>query len=87
MKHNATSRFWAAYSELPSDVRKRADKAYKLLKHDPDHPSLHFKKAGDLWSARIDINHRALAYRMRDGFTWVWIGSHAEYERLIKRRG
>lgn len=54
------------------------------MKTNPRHPSLHFKKVGELWSARIDDNYRALALEGADGFHWIWIGNHAEYDRLIK---
>ena len=60
-----------------------ADKSYELLKADPRHPSVHFKKLGDLWSARIGLYYRALAKEVDDGMLWFWIGTHAEYERLI----
>jgi hypothetical protein len=46
--------------------------------------SLQFKKIGQLWSARVGLHHRALAAEDGEGFIWVWIGTHAEYERLIK---
>jgi hypothetical protein len=39
---------------------------------------------GELWSTRIDDNYRALALESPDGFHWIWIGTHAEYDRLIK---
>ncbi len=58
------------------------DKGYELLKRDPRHPSLHFKKLGKFWSARVGMHHRALAVEVEDGFLWVWIGTHAEYDRL-----
>ena len=53
MKHVASARFWALYAELPAEVRTTADKNYALLKDNPQHPSLHFKKVGPLWSARV----------------------------------
>jgi len=28
-------------------------------------------------------NYRALAARRGDSFYWFWIGSHADYERLL----
>jgi hypothetical protein len=37
---------WRHYGELPLEVQKLADKNYRLLKSDPSHPSLHFKKVG-----------------------------------------
>jgi hypothetical protein len=54
-----------------------------LLKQNPYHPSLHFKKVGSYWSARIGGHHRALAVQASDGFIWFWIGTHAEYDKLI----
>jgi len=56
-----------------------------LLKEDPKHPSLHFKKIGKLWSARVGKNYRALAMEDNTGFIWVWIGNHSEYERLLNK--
>jgi hypothetical protein len=55
-----------------------------LLKQNPKHPSLHFKRVkDDLWSVRVGLTHRALATEGTDGFQWFWIGSHAEYDRLV----
>lgn len=67
---------------LPEEIQTLADKSYDLLKNDPRHPSLHFKKLGKFWSARVGLHHRALAVEVEDGMLWVWIGTHAEYDRL-----
>lgn len=83
MIHETTSSFWACYDDLPVEVRKLADKNFQLLKNDATHPSLQFKKVGKLWSARVGSDYRALATRIEGGFIWVWIGTHAEYDRLI----
>jgi hypothetical protein len=48
LKHFTSPKFWARYGALPTDVRALADKTYGFLKSDPRHPSLHFKKIGDL---------------------------------------
>ena len=61
MKHYASPKFWALYEALPSDIGELADKNYRLLKADSQHPSLHFKKVGELWSVRIGAHYRALA--------------------------
>jgi hypothetical protein len=82
--HRATGRFWRCYGQLPESVRGRADKAFSLLRENPRHPSLHFKETGTFWSARIDIAHRALAVADGPDFIWVWIGTHDEYDRLIR---
>ncbi len=55
MRHFASPAFWGAYEKLPEAVRKLADKNYALLKADPKHPSLHFKKVGCYWSVRIGL--------------------------------
>jgi hypothetical protein len=83
VKHFASPKFWAAYEALPPSVRKLADANYELLKRDPRHPSLQFKKAGRYWSVRIGLRYRALAADVDGGYLWFWIGSHAEYDKMI----
>jgi hypothetical protein len=85
MRHIKDPQFQPLYDALPAEVRALADKSFALLKQDPKHPSLHFKRVqGDLWSARIGRNYRALAIEGGDRFQWFWIGTHAEYNRLIR---
>jgi len=85
--HKATTRFWRLFDRLPENVRKKAERNFDLLKKDPLHPSLHFKKVGNFWSVRVGINHRALAIKDGQDFIWVWIGSHTEYEQMIREMG
>ena len=84
MKHFATPAFWEAYEKLPGAVRELADRNYALLKRDPYHPSLHFKKVGSFWSVRVGSRYRALANEVDSNILWFWIGSHADYDRLIR---
>jgi hypothetical protein len=63
VRSNATLRFWAAYRELPPEIRDLAQKAYRLFRDDPRHPSLHFKKVHDrdpIYAARVTLGYRAL---------------------------
>jgi hypothetical protein len=83
LKHTASTKFWALYEGLPPEVRATADKNYALLKADTRHPSLHFKRIGALWSVRVGDRYRALAHEVEDGFHWFWIGTHAEYDKLV----
>ncbi|MCR9293615.1 MAG: hypothetical protein NXI32_12905 [bacterium] len=53
MNHHATSAFWDCYQRLPASIQQLADKNYELLKRDPEHPSLHFKKVGSYRSVRV----------------------------------
>lgn len=57
MNHYASSRFWALYEALPAEVRELADKSYRLLRDDPRHPSLHFKRIGSVWSVRVGARY------------------------------
>jgi len=59
--HRTTRRFWRCYDALPLEIQMVADQSFALLQRNPRHPSLHFKKTGKLWSARVGIHHRALA--------------------------
>lgn len=88
MSHQANRRFWSFYDALSAETQARADKQFALLKLNPQHPSLRFKKIGErggeeIWSARVTLNYRALAIKRPYGFLWVWIGEHDAYGDLI----
>ncbi|MFB9948124.1 type II toxin-antitoxin system RelE/ParE family toxin [Rhizobium puerariae] len=83
MKHHAATSFWEAYNRLPRQIQKLADENFELIKQDPKHPSLHFKRIGRFWSARVGKSWRALAIQDGEDFVWFWIGSHADYDKLI----
>lgn len=84
MKHFTHPRFWDCYSRLPADVQRLADKNFELLKSNPQHPSLHFKRVGRFRSVRVGLDYRVLAVDGPEGPIWFWIGDHATYDRLIK---
>ena len=84
MAHITTPRFWAACEKLPARIRKLADRRYQLLKSNPEHHILHFKRVTDqLWSVRVGEGYRALGVEFSEGIAWFWIRAHDEYERLI----
>jgi len=83
-EHRALPDFWKCYNALPKETQRRADKQFALLAENPLHPSIHLKPVGELWSARVTDACRALAVREGNVFTWFWIGSHDEYEQLLK---
>ena len=83
MIHRAAPDFWNSYGALPASIQALADRAFALLKADPYHPSLHFKKADSLWSVRIGLHYRALGVEITDGVLWFWIGTHADYDRVV----
>jgi len=84
MKHFANPSFWECYRKLPSLIQQMADENFKLLKRNPRHPSLHLKKVNRYWSARVGIKHRAVAVEIDEGLVWFWIGTHTEYDKLIR---
>lgn len=85
--HRATLRFWNNFANLPPHIQKIAKENFKLLKEDPRHPSLHFKKIGKFWSVRIGLFYRALAIEKDADHVWVWIGTHDDYDKMIKKTG
>ena len=86
MKHRASPKFWRCYNGLPKEVRSLADKSYALLKTNPGHPSLHFKKISRFWSVRVGLYYRALAVESGEDLAWFWIGSHPEYDKLVAQK-
>lgn len=89
MKSSVTSNFRELLRALPNDVRKQARKSYHLFKSDPYHPSLQFKQISRRtrrYSVRIGLHYRALGLQVADDLiVWDWIGSHAEYDNLLKQ--
>lgn len=86
MKSKTTRRFRSALADLPREVQQRAHEAYQLFHENPSHPSLHFKKVHaklPAYSARITDGYRTVGILDGDVIVWFWIGSHAEYERLL----
>jgi plasmid maintenance system killer protein len=78
--------FWRAYDALDARVQEAARRAYRLFGENPEHPSLRFKKLGGyehVWSVRINEQFRAVGERKGDTVTWVWIGSHNDFENLF----
>jgi mRNA-degrading endonuclease RelE of RelBE toxin-antitoxin system len=88
LTHHAGSDFWRCYRKLPSEIRDLADRSYALLKANPSHPSLQFKPIGPYWAVRVGGHYRVLAVRddETNRLVWFWIGTHAQYDRMIARR-
>jgi len=40
---------------------------------------------GRFWSVRVGLYHRSLAVKHGDDMVWFWIGSHADYDKLVRR--
>jgi hypothetical protein len=85
LKHFASTKFWRHFDALPIEIQRQARNNYELLKQNPHHPSLQFKsvKNGAFLSVRVSLGYRALGIPVDQGVQWFWIGSHAEYDKLL----
>ncbi|HEY7349702.1 MAG TPA: hypothetical protein VH599_15405 [Ktedonobacterales bacterium] len=86
MKSKTTRRFRELLDALPQEAQQQAREAHRLFRANPS--SLHFKPLNSkhpLSSVRIGIHYHALAYRKPDHLLWFWIGTHAEYDKIIAR--
>jgi hypothetical protein len=87
MNSRTTRQFWRLHDALPVEVQDQAASAYELWRIDRAHPSLHFKKVNDrlsLWSVRVGRGHRAVGQWRGNTILWIWIGTHADYDKLLK---
>ena len=86
MTSKATRRFWKLYHELPEHIQRLAVKNYQFWRENSRHPSLDFKKLagqGERFSIRVGDHYRALGHKIGDGYEWVWIGTHEDYNKLL----
>ena len=88
MNSHTTEKFRKAFTEMPADVQKQARQAYRLFIENPYHPSLQFKHihpTRPIYSVRIGLDYRTIGVRDGDDIIWYWVGSHAEYDKLIRQ--
>jgi hypothetical protein len=88
MRSFAQESFWDAYRLLPGHAKRRARDSYRFFASNPNHPSLDFKRVSrrrPVYSARVSIDYRAVGVMDQGDIVWFWIGSHDEYDRLLKR--
>jgi hypothetical protein len=83
-----TDGFWKCYEHLPEGIKKLAKRAYVRFVDNPYTPSLHFKRIHStrpIFSVRITKNYRAVGIQKESEIIWFWIGSHADYDKLVKQ--
>jgi hypothetical protein len=88
VKSQLTDEFVALFARLPDSVQTQARKSYQLWKTNPSHPGLHFKSIHgreSIYSVRVGLGWRAVGLKEDDTISWFWIGSHADYDRLLKQ--
>ena len=88
MKSHLTDDFRKCFALLPNRIRRLAQKNYKIWKANPSHPSLEFKRVSQrlpVYSVRVGIGWRATGVCKDQTIVWFWIGSHAEYDKILKK--
>ena len=87
MKSRTTRQFRQLLAELPQPVRREARAAYRQFRDNPRHPGLQFKRVHQtlpVYSARVSSDYRAVGVLTGDTIVWFFIGSHADYDRLLR---
>lgn len=86
MNSRTIRRFRELLAGLPATVQRQARDAYRLFQQNPSHPGLRFKQVypqPPMYSVRVGINYRAVGVLDGNTIVWFWIGSHAEYDKLL----
>lgn len=87
MKSRVTRSFRKRFDSLPEQVQQQARRAYGLWRDSPFHNSLEFKRVSQrqpIHSVRVGLGWRALGLVEGETIYWFWIGSHAEYDALLR---
>lgn len=86
MKSVATDEFRDRLGRLPGPVRQQAS---RMLSGGSTRTIQAYSSSGSarqpVYSARVGLGHRALGLWEGDTITWLWMGSHAEYDALLAR--
>ena len=81
--------YWKGFDELPEEIRRLAEKNYKLWNETPTHASLRFKQIHNtlpIFSFRVGLRYRTLGVQTDDKkIAWFWIGSFEQYEDIISK--
>ena len=87
MKSVTTQAFRRLYAKAKKERQNKIRRAFRLWILDPNHPSLRFKKVHNsmpIYSARVDLDWRAVGVLKNETMVWFWVGSHQHYEELLK---
>ena len=81
-KIRLSSRFGKAYVQIPQTIRKKVEKALRLLAENPRHPSLRTKPiqgAQGIYEARVDQSYRMTYERLPGDILQIRVmGKHDE---------
>jgi hypothetical protein len=86
VKSHVSKQFLKLLANMPLQVQQQAHAAYRQFKKDPNHPGINFERIQsrpNTYSARVTKSYRVLGTMRNGEIYWYWIGSHAEYDKLI----
>jgi hypothetical protein len=89
MNSVATRRFWDLFHALPAEIQTLAIKNCHLWRVNPNHPALRFRRlkgSEDRFTVHIGDHYRALGRLSSGTMTWVWIGTHSDYDQLVRSK-
>ena len=87
MKSVTSSKFTKCLEKLLRRIQIKARSAYHLWLENPYHPSLQYKQIhsiSPICAVRVSLGYRALGILEDDTMVWFWIGSHEDYNSMIK---
>lgn len=87
MRSVTTERFRLLFAATSPARQARIKAAFRQWTQNPSHPSLRFKKVHaslPVFSARVDLDWRAVGVLESDTLVWFWVGPHPQYEALLK---
>ncbi|KUJ95331.1 MAG: hypothetical protein XD41_1679 [Desulfonauticus sp. 38_4375] len=87
MISHTTERFRNLLAQLPKQIQKQAKEAYIQFEKDPYHPGFRFKRVHSklpIYSVRISKDYRALGIQRDGEIVWFWVGSHSDYDNILK---
>lgn len=91
IKSYRTQSFKKLLDKLPSNIQEDAQKAFEAWKE--NHSNIGFKPlaitSNVVWSGQVNTRYRALAKKDTDEngtstYHWFWIGSHEDYNNILK---
>jgi hypothetical protein len=85
MKSLTSPDFWRAYSALPPQARPPLAKPIIFGARIPDTVRSVFRNGEDFGGFVLELDTARWPWPVPDGYLWFWIGTHDEYERLLKQ--
>ncbi len=82
--------FRKSFEGLPADIRRRARAAYRRFQANRQNPGVEFTALNaqqPLGCVRVNDGYRAVGVRNGEVIIWFFIGTHAEYDRLVVQHG